>query len=117
MPNCIRGVINLRGQVIPVMDVRKRFAMPDREYDDRTCIIVTCLNDINVGLVVDTVSEVLDIPKENISPPPTVGSEVSEQYIKGLARISEEQVNILLDLQMLLENKEMGVTIAPAEAG
>ena len=61
VPEFVKGVINLRGKVIPVIDVRLRFAMPERAYDERTCIVVVNINDASVGLVVDTVSEVLNI--------------------------------------------------------
>ena len=70
MPHYVKGVINLRGKVIPVMDVRLRFGVDERPYDDRTCIIVININDQPVGLIVDRVLEVLDIQKSEIEPPP-----------------------------------------------
>lgn len=72
MPQYVKGVINLRGKVIPVMDVRLRFCMGARDYDERTCIIVIKIEGQSVGMIVDRVSEVLDIPKDNIEPPPEV---------------------------------------------
>ena len=70
LPAYINGIINLRGKIIPVMDVRLRFGKTVREYDDRTCIIVIDINDISIGLIVDRVSEVINIPESEIVPPP-----------------------------------------------
>lgn len=100
LPDYIRGVINLRGKVIPVMDVRTRFRMPPRAYDERTCIIVVNIEDQSVGLVVDQVNEVADIPDGQIEPPPrTRRSE--ESYIQGMGKIGTE-VKILINVQRLL---------------
>lgn len=101
MPQFVKGVINLRGQVIPVIDIRARFGMEERDYDDRTCTIVILVNGTNVGLIVDTVSEVRDIPEENVSPPPSIATGESSQYIMGLGKVGEE-VKILLDVDKLL---------------
>ncbi len=101
VPDYVKGVINLRGKVIPVVDMRKRFELEERDYDDRTCIIVVNVNNTLVGLVVDSVNEVADIPKEEIEPPPqTVGHE-SEYYIKGFGKIGQE-VKILLNVEKVL---------------
>jgi purine-binding chemotaxis protein CheW len=106
MPGFVRGVINLRGQVIPVIDVRLRFGMEAREYDDRTCTIVVMINETQVGLIVDTVSEVRDIPEENVSAPPEIGRGQASQYIMGMAKVGDE-VKILLDVQRLLFEEEL----------
>ncbi len=106
MPPFIRGVINLRGKVIPVMDVRARFSIEDRAYDDRTCIIVVNIEGTEVGLVVDEVSEVADIPEKNVEPPPRTGKSTGSRYIQGMGKIGEE-VKILLDVQKLLFDEEM----------
>lgn len=106
MPGFIRGVINLRGKVIPVMDVRARFSIEDRDYDDRTCIIVVNIEGTEVGLVVDEVSEVADIPEKNVEPPPRTGKGTGTRYIQGMGKIGEE-VKILLDVQKLLFDEEM----------
>ena len=105
MPDFVKGVINLRGQVIPVMDVRTRFNLESRDYDDRTCIMVVNINDVSIGLVVDTVSEVTDIPEENIQPPPGTGKNTKSRYIKGMGKVGEE-VKILLDVNKLLFDDE-----------
>lgn len=106
MPGFIKGVINLRGNVIPVMDVRSRFTMDERNYDDRTCVIVVSISGISVGLVVDTVREVADIDEKNISPAPKVRDDGSSRYIKGMGKVGED-VKILLDVDKLLFEKEL----------
>ena len=106
MPDFIKGVINLRGKVIPVMDVRSRFKLESREYDDRTCIVVVNIKDKSVGLVVDRVSEVADIPESRIEPPAQIGSGTASRYIQGMGKIGEE-VKILLDVDRLLYEDEL----------
>jgi len=100
-PNYVKGVVNLRGKVIPVMDLRVRFNMPEIEYTDRTCIIVVEIyaDDelIQVGNVVDSVTEVLNVTEENIDETPTFGAKVDTEFILGLANI-EGSVKILLDV-------------------
>ena len=81
MPAFIRGVINLRGKVVPIMDVRARFDMEARDYDDRTCIIVVNIDGTEVGLVVDEVSEVMDIPEANVEPAPRTSKNNEDSFI------------------------------------
>lgn len=100
-PEFIKGVINLRGKVIPVMDVRERFNLQTREYDDRTCIVVVKVSEMAVGLIVDTVNEVIDIPADQIDPPPKSLSGVDSNYICGLGKVGE-QVKILLNAESIL---------------
>ena len=97
----IKGVINLRGKVIPVMSVRARFELPDREYDAKTCIIVVQVNQLEIGLIVDSVSEVVEIPAEEIEPPPPVDKNSSKKFVMGMGKI-EDQVTILLNLGNML---------------
>ncbi|MCF6267162.1 MAG: chemotaxis protein CheW [Desulfuromusa sp.] len=106
MPTFIRGVINLRGKVIPIMDVRARFGIEARDYDDRTCIIVVNINSTEVGLVVDEVSEVADIPESNVEPAPRTHKNSEESYIQGMGKINTD-VKILLDVHKLLFSGEM----------
>ncbi len=106
MPDFIKGVINLRGKVIPVMDVRLRFHLPERDYDERTCIVVVDINDTSVGLVVDEVSEVTDIPEDQVEPPPTTGVGKSSRYLKGMGKIDDE-VKILLNVEKILYDEEL----------
>jgi purine-binding chemotaxis protein CheW len=106
MPPFVKGVINLRGQVIPIMDVRSRFKLDFKEYDDRTCIVVVDMSNTFVGLVVDIVSDVLDISPENLSPAPKVNRTPGSRFIKGLGKVGDE-VKIILDVQKLLYDEEM----------
>lgn len=101
MPTFIKGVINLRGKVIPIMDVRIRFKIESRDYDDRTCIIVVNINKTLVGLVVDTVSEVMDIPLQDIEPAPDIKRNHDDEYIHGLGKV-DDKVKILLNVNKLL---------------
>jgi len=104
-PPFVKGVINLRGKVIPVIDVRLRFSMEEKPYDDRTCIVVVNIRNMSVGLIVDTVSEVLDIPVKDIEPAPKVNNSAGSRYIQGLGKVGEK-VKILLDTHMLLFGEE-----------
>ncbi|WP_045218367.1 chemotaxis protein CheW [Desulfonatronum thioautotrophicum] len=106
MPDFVKGVINLRGQVIPVMDVRLRFNMAPRDYDERTCVIVVDINGSVVGLIVDTVQEVREILPDNVSPPPKLGRSEKARYILGMGKVGDE-VKILLDVGRLLREDEI----------
>lgn len=106
MPNFICGVINLRGKVIPVMDVRARFGLPARDYDERTCIIVINVDSTEVGLVVDEVSEVADIPESQVEPAPRTSKNTESSFIQGMGKMNNK-VKILLDAHKLLFSGEM----------
>jgi purine-binding chemotaxis protein CheW len=106
MPDFIKGVINLRGKVIPVMDVRARFRLPHRDYDERTCIIVVDINDTAVGLVVDEVREVMDIPETNVEPPPKATGKKGTNFIQGVGKV-ENEVKIILNVSKLLFDDEL----------
>jgi len=106
MPDFVKGVINLRGQVIPVIDVRLRFKLSTRDYDDRTCAVVVNLDTMIVGLIVDAVDEVLHIDENSISPAPTVLEDGACNYIKGMGRV-ENGVKILLDIHKLLYDEQL----------
>ncbi len=106
LPDFVKGVINLRGQVIPTLDLRLRFGLKEKEYDERTCIIITHMNDTPVGIIVDTVNEVLDIPPEMITPAPSVQKGAAHRFIQGLGRVGDE-VKIILDAEKLLHEDEL----------
>jgi len=106
MQECIKGVINLRGKVIPIMDIRLRFAMEERAYDSRTCIIVVKIEELEIGLIVDTVSEVIDIPADHIQPPPQINRKSEKRFVMGMGRIADN-VAILLDVQKMLFDDEL----------
>lgn len=101
MPVFLKGVINLRGKVIPVVDVRLRFGLHPIPYGDRTCIIVVDVNNAAVGLVVDEVSEVASIPADMIEPPPRSSQESTGAFLKGMGK-TDDKVKILLDVRRLL---------------
>lgn len=103
----IKGLINLRGKVIPVIDVRLRFHQPPFEYDDRTCIIVLNVNAMLVGLIVEKIAEVVDIREENILPPPKLNRTGKQQnkYVYGIGKVGD-YVKLLLDPDKLLNDKD-----------
>ena len=109
-PEFVKGVINLRGKVIPVIDLRLRFGMKESDYTERTCIIVVDLKnkaaDVLIGVVVDSVSEVLNIKAEDIEDTPTFGTKLDTAYILGMAKM-EGGVKILLDIDRVLSAEEV----------
>ena len=111
-PPFVKGVINLRGKVIPVIDLRLRFGMPVAEYSERTCIVVvevqTAAKRILMGLVVDAVSEVQNIRDEEIEETPSFGTNLSTEYILGMAK-KDGGVKILLDIDKVLTDRELAV--------
>lgn len=104
-PAYVKGVINLRGQVIPVMDVRLRFGIVARQYDERTCIIVVRVDTTSIGLVVDKVNEVVDIPETQVEKLSSASQGGSNRFIDGMGKL-ESSVKILLDLRQLLYDSE-----------
>ena len=104
LPEYIKGIINLRGKIIPVMDVRERFGLELKEYHDRTCIIVIVVNDIHIGLIVDEVQEVIDINSKHIQPAVTLNKKNTASFISGLAKVSD-RVKILLDVERLIDKQ------------
>lgn len=105
LPDYVKGIINLRGKIIPIMDIRLRFNKPPREYDDRTCIIVVDIKDLSIGLVVDSVSEVSSIADPDIATPPQINRGM-QKYIKGIGK-SGSDVKLLLDCARLLHGDEL----------
>lgn len=105
LPEYIRGIINLRGKIIPVMDVRLRFKKNFKEYNDRTCVIVVNVQDLSIGLIVDSVSEVISIPESEIVAPPELARE-GNRFIRGIGKIGEE-VKLLLNCEKLFNYQEI----------
>ncbi|MCM1569450.1 MAG: chemotaxis protein CheW [Roseburia sp.] len=103
--NYIKGLINLRGKIIPVIDVRARFKMDSIEYTDRTCIIVINVKSTVIGLIVEKIAEVDTIEDDDIAPPPSIGRKDSEEskYVYGLARVGNT-VKLLLDPEKLIKD-------------
>lgn len=106
LPEYVKGIINLRGKIIPVMDVRLRFKKEPREYNDRTCIIVVDIKDFSIGLIIDSVTEVLSIYDENIVPPPHLDKEHHHRYIKGIGKV-DNHVKLIIDCEKLLSDDEV----------
>ncbi len=111
-PEFVKGVINLRGKVIPVVDLRLRFGMEAIDYTERTCIIVVEMTGqagtVQIGIVVDSVSEVLNIKGEEIEDTPTFGTKLNTDYILGMAKM-EGGVKILLDIDQVLSSEDIGL--------
>jgi purine-binding chemotaxis protein CheW len=111
-PSYVKGVINLRGKVIPVIDLRLRFGMEEIDYSDRTCIVVVEIDDssgrLHIGIVVDSVSEVLNIKGCDIEDTPAFGTTLKTDYILGLAKTGGG-VNILLDVDRALKEAEVAL--------
>jgi len=109
-PEFVKGVINLRGKVIPVVDLRLRFGMDSIDYTERTCIIVVEIagpsGTVMIGIVVDAVSEVLNIKGDDIEETPTFGTKLNTDYIFGMAKM-EGAVKILLDIDRVLSSEEI----------
>lgn len=110
VPAYIKGVINLRGKVIPLMDVRLRFNMPVREYDERTVVIVLDVGDAPMGLIVDRVSEVLEIPASQIDRTNNGPANAGRSVVSGLGRI-DERVAILLDENLLVSDSDVSLAV------
>ncbi|MBT2649594.1 chemotaxis protein CheW [Bacillus sp. ISL-34] len=97
----VKGVINLRGVITPIIDLRVRFGFEEVEYDESTRIIIVILDDMEVGLIVDSANDVLDIPVESIEPQPEVVGHLASEYISGVAKI-EKRLLVLINLEKAL---------------
>jgi purine-binding chemotaxis protein CheW len=104
-PDHVRGVINLRGKVIPIVDLRRKFGM-EGDGSEETCIIVVQVRGLAIGVAVDRVSEVLNIPTADIEPPPAFGTDVDTGYLLGMAK-TEGRVRLLLDIERVLTSGEI----------
>lgn len=106
----IKGLINLRGKIIPVIDVRTRFKMESQEYTDRTCIIVINVKTTVIGLIVEQIAEVDTISEDDIVPPPSLGHKEHEhsKYVYGLARTGDS-VKLLIDPEKLIKDEDLEV--------
>ncbi len=102
MENFYRGVINLRGRIIPVMDLRLRFGMEETAYDEKTCIVVVNIEEKLTGLVVERVSEVIDIPESEMVDAPVMGKQKGGEFVRSMGKTGES-VKIVLDVEKLIE--------------
>jgi len=112
-PDCIEGVINLRGKVIPVINLRMKFGLPHKQADARTKIVVVDVG-MAAGMIVDSVSEVLRIPSDIVEPPPPMTASIGSEYILGVGKL-KDRLLILLDIETLLGTKD-GKMMADAVA-
>lgn len=98
----VKGIVNLRGKVVPVLDVRLKFNLPERAYDDKTCIVVLEVHDMHIGLIVDSVSEVVTVENGNLAAPPNVG-DTTAQYLSSVSQIGEKVV-LNIDFDKFFQN-------------
>lgn len=104
-PLYVKGIVNIKGTVTPVIDLRLRFKIPEKAYDERTCIIVLTIEDKHIGFIVDTVLSVMEITEETIDPPPSLTPGNVSKYISGVAKI-EDKLVMLLDSGKIIEQKD-----------
>ena len=120
MPGFMRGVINLRGRVVPVIDLSVRFGRQRTDITKRTCIVIVEIRSEeihqDIGLLVDAVSEVLDIPHEEIEPPPSFGANIRSEFISGMGKINGKFV-IILNIEKVLSVDELAAMTTPTEDG
>ncbi|MCK6206222.1 MULTISPECIES: chemotaxis protein CheW [Bacillaceae] len=105
-PEFVNGVINLRGVVTPVIDLRSRFGLQPESYSDNTRVIIAGINDLEVGLIVDGANDVIDVNPEIIEPPPSVVGSIDIEYISGVIKV-EKRLLILIDLEKILEGEDL----------
>ncbi len=104
--NYVKGVIKLRENVYPVIDMRKRFKLNESDYTDRTCIIIVKINENSIGLIVDSVNEVINIPEANISQSASAGLSSKSQFIRGIGKLGDRVV-IILDINKVLSDADL----------
>jgi purine-binding chemotaxis protein CheW len=117
-PDYMKGVINLRGTVLPIIDTRLKFGLPEAKYTSNTCIVVMDLDfngdTVHIGAIVDEVLSVVEIEEGQIEPPPSIGSRYKSDFIHGMAKV-EENFIMLLDMQQILSNTEISEISSKAE--
>lgn len=106
-PPFVKGVINLRGVVVPIIDLRERFGLPQNEYTNDTRIIIVAVGDMEVGLIVDSASDVIDIDSDSIADPPEIVGGIKAKYLRGVARLSESRLLVMLNLEEVLNKSEI----------
>ncbi|CAI6032196.1 MULTISPECIES: chemotaxis protein CheW [unclassified Paenibacillus] len=103
----VKGVINLRGVVIPVIDLRGRFSLAETEYTDQTRIVIVGVDDMQVGFIVDSANDVIDIKSSSIDTPPEVVGGVKARYLRGVAKLEDGRLLIMLNLNEVLNKSEI----------
>jgi purine-binding chemotaxis protein CheW len=111
-PSYMKGVINLRGSVLPLVDTRIKFDMPETEYTTNTCILVLDINlnneSVHVGALVDSVQEGIEIDDVNIQPPPSIGTRYRSEFIDGIAKVEEEFI-MILNMDLIFSTDELSI--------
>jgi purine-binding chemotaxis protein CheW len=107
-PAFIKGVMNLRGNIVPIIDLRVKFGLPEQRYDTQTVVIVLNIAKRTVGVVVDGVSDVINVPASEIKPPPELGGALDTQYLQGLATVNS-QMMIIIDIERLMTSRDMSI--------
>ena len=107
-PDFIKGVINLRGNIVPIVDLRVKFGLPEQRYDTQTVVIVLNVAKRTVGVVVDGVSDVIALKPSDVKPPPELGGALDTQYLQGLATVGEQML-ILIDIERLISSRDMAI--------
>ncbi|TNJ64315.1 chemotaxis protein CheW [Paenibacillus hemerocallicola] len=103
----VKGVINLRGVVVPVIDLRGRFGLPEEEYTDNSRIIIVAVKDMEVGMIVDSANDVVDVDGDAIEQPPEIVGGIRAKYLRGLAKLSDDRLLVLLNLEEVLNKSEI----------
>lgn len=106
-PAFVKGVINLRGVVVPVIDLRGRFNLTETEYTDNSRIIIVAVNDIEVGLIVDSANDVIDVNEDCIEDPPEVVGGIKAKYLRGVAKLENDRLLVMLNLDQVLNKEEI----------
>ncbi|MCF6097054.1 chemotaxis protein CheW [Thermovorax subterraneus] len=105
-PDFVEGVINLRGEIIPVIDLKKRFGLASGEITPDTRIIIVMLDDLTVGMIVDSATEVVQLTQDSIEPPPSVAGNISSDFLEGIGKIGDRLL-IILNLEKILKPGEV----------
>ena len=92
VPHYIKGIINLRGKIVPISDVRLKFGLDERPYDDKTCIVIVLINDMNVGVIVDRVAEVVSLDKSNMAPPPVTERRMGDSFLDSISTLNDKVI-------------------------
>lgn len=110
LPDFIKGVINLRGTVVPVIDLRLKFGLGQADYNNHTCVVVVKMEERVMGMVVDVVSEVVNFPEGSVEPAPPFGTNIKADFIKAMGKVGDRLV-IILDIDKVLSNDELAAIV------
>jgi purine-binding chemotaxis protein CheW len=106
-PAFVKGVINLRGVVVPVIDLRGRFGLPEKEYTENSRIIIVNVKEMEVGMIVDSANDVIDVDSDQIEQPPEIVGGIQAKYLRGVAKVGEGRLLIVLNLEEVLNKQEI----------